>query len=267
MGHGSSVVHGAGGSSLAPWKVPGLGNKLAAVGFPSARDGYDPSAVMTAHAAEALCHRVGGGHSGAWSLLAHAHAHDKVDTSQPRWFQNGIKVSALEAVLQGSASVNEWLSSHVSSSCAVCGRLALSRAEAMLPDVGFGLVHRKSSFVLLEQALASTKVVCLAGRGGNGKSVLAVSTACRLASNFAMDGVAFMNLGGADSTIHSALKTVTSQLLGSDLYQPHADGYRKLISDFLHHRRCLILLDDVWKTSAPVARSVKSRDQGFHGSS
>ena len=175
---------GAGASTRQPqpWRIAGLGPKLGKAGASRLAKGYGGEDMLDARDAEEYLALVAG--CGAWSALA------QLAPSR----EAAVEIGALDAALADAAgpSVGEvvaYVRAYDRRNCAACRAFALR--SAALPAAPGGLVRRAAAADAVVSGLLSetARLAAVAGRGGNGKSVLAASCVADLAGHF-VDGVA-----------------------------------------------------------------------------
>ncbi|KAH8064463.1 ADP binding protein [Aureococcus anophagefferens] len=229
---------GAGASTRQPqpWRIAGLGPKLGKAGASRLAKGYGGEDMLDARDAEEYLALVAG--CGAWSALA------RLAPSR----EAAVEIGALDAALADAAgpSVGEvvaYVRAYDRRSCAACRAFALR--SAALPAAPGGLVRRAAAADAVVSGLLSetARLAAVAGRGGNGKSVLAASCVADLAGHF-VDGVAWVAVGRSAAPA-AVLRSVAAKLLGPTarpLGPPPRSGRREAIA----RRACLVCLDDCW---------------------
>ncbi|KAK7232946.1 ADP binding protein [Aureococcus anophagefferens] len=232
---------GAGASTRQPqpWRIAGLGPKLGKAGASRLAKGYGGEDMLDARDAEEYLALVAG--CGAWSALA------RLAPSR----EAAVEIGALDAALADAAgpSVGEvvaYVRAYDRRSCAACRAFALK--SAALPAAPGGLVRRAAAADAVVSGLLSetARLAAVAGRGGNGKSVLAASCVADLAGHF-VDGVAWVAVGQSAAPA-AVLRSVAAKLLGP--YRAAALGtaaaLRAAVKRYCASRACLVCLDDCW---------------------
>ncbi|KAH8078831.1 ADP binding protein [Aureococcus anophagefferens] len=231
---------GAGASTRQPqpWRIAGLGPKLGKAGASRLAKGYGGEDMLDARDAGRLALVAG---CGAWSALA------RLAPSR----EAAVEIGALDAALADAAgpSVGEVVAcvrAYDRRSCAACRAFALR--SAALPAAPGGLVRRAAAADAVVSGLLSetARLAAVAGRGGNGKSVLAASCVADLAGHF-VDGVAWVAVGQSAAPA-AVLRSVAAKLLGP--YRAAALGtaaaLRAAVKRYCASRACLVCLDDCW---------------------
>ncbi|KAH8071460.1 ADP binding protein [Aureococcus anophagefferens] len=209
---------GAGASTRQPqpWRIAGLGPKLGKAGASRLAKGYGGEDMLDARDAEEYLALVAG--CGAWSALA------RLAPSR----EAAVEIGALDAALADAAGPS-------------VGEVRRCRGAG-------GLVRRAAAADAVVSGLLSetARLAAVAGRGGNGKSVLAASCVADLAGHF-VDGVAWVAVGQSAAPA-AVLRSVAAKLLGP--YRAAALGtaaaLRAAVKRYCASRACLVCLDDCW---------------------
>jgi predicted ATPase len=110
-----------------------------------------------------------------------------------------------------------------------------------------GLIGRESELAQLETLLASSRLVCLTGAGGVGKTRLAIEAAERLGGGFA-DGVIFVDL--APVTDARAVPATVARTLG--IRDDSELSLEQRLINALRARQLLLVLDNFEQVLAAV---------------
>ena len=131
--------------------------------------------------------------------------------------------------------------------------LTATRIPLMTPSMPENFIARPEEFEKLVKAILESETdkfvaisTALAGSGGYGKTTLAIALCHddRIKQRFT-DGILWVTLGEQPSLL-SKLSALYAELTGLQPVVSEEEYIGKALSSLLQHRKCLIVIDDVW---------------------